>query len=228
MEDKLKDLLAKIDESIKKGDFKSSLKFLNKAVREARYDGVKSAIVNELNRKRIEIYDRIFIPLPKIFSNETPWILGLIIGAIIFYYSFVTEHIVSIISFLIGAALILVVTHPLAHIFIGRLYGIKIIKAYLGGVAKFEPTVIADFLTYFSAGPKQRRNYHAAGSITTVLTSLIIFLIVLFLSYSFYIKILALIIFIAILLTDVFFSPKYSDWKRARKELKYKEIKVEK
>lgn len=227
MEDRIRDLFNKIEESLKNNDYKSAVKFLNKAIKEARYDGVKKSVIEELNKKRIEIYDKIFIPLPSIFSSEIVWFVGLIIGIIIFYFSLNYEGLIAIIVYLIGVALILVVTHPLAHILAGRFYGIKTIKAYLGGITKLQPTVVADYLTYLSSTSLQRRNYHIAGAIVTVLTSFIILLVTLFFISNFIIRILSSIIFIAILLTDIIYSPKYSDWKRARRELKYKEIKIE-
>jgi hypothetical protein len=231
MEEEIKELFKKIDELISKKDYRSANKILSKLVSKARYDGVSIDIIREIEKRKILIYDNIFVPLPTIFSSIYIWILGLILSLFLFYFAIIyqiSSEYLSLLFYLIGLALMLVVTHTLAHMALAKLYGIKISKVYLGGMVKLQPTVVAEYSSYFTVSPEKRKNYHAIGAYVTILTSLIILLI----SFIFYVhlsvKIISIIVFIGILITDIFFSSKYSDLKRARREIKIKEIKISK
>lgn len=121
--------------------------------------------------------------------------------------------------FLGGLAALIVGSHSLAHVVVGRIAGIRFTHAFLGGPPPPRPGVKTDYATYLRASPMSRAVMHASGA---VLTKLIPFALIPFIpdirqrTWIFW----ALIaIGIVQILTDVFLSTKVSDWKKVRREL---------
>ncbi len=121
----------------------------------------------------------------------------------------------------ISALVLLTTLHPLSHYLTGMLLGIKFMRYYLNGPAKFEPTLKIDYFSYLKASAKARALMHASGVIGTLIGPLVAAAIALSKGAStaaYYLFVLFLVGIVFELLT----STKIGDLMRAKREYGYR------
>jgi hypothetical protein len=125
------------------------------------------------------------------------------------------------IAFLVGFGAILVGTHCLAHLIVGRLVGIRFTHVFLGGPPPPRPGLKTDYATYLRASPRARALMHASGAVLTKLVpfALLPFSLTLYDGWPWLTCILLFVGAVQIV-TDVFLSTKVSDWKKVKRELR--------
>lgn len=121
----------------------------------------------------------------------------------------------------ISALVLLTTLHPLSHYLTGTLLGIKFMRYYLNGPAKFEPTLKIDYFSYLKASAKARALMHASGVIGTLIGPLVAAAIALGkgasgAAFNLFILFLLLIIF------ELLTSTKIGDLMRAKREYGYR------
>ncbi len=121
----------------------------------------------------------------------------------------------------ISALVLLTTLHPLSHYLTGTLLGIKFMRYYLDGPAKFEPTLKIDYFSYLKASAKARALMHASGVIGTLIGPLVAAAIALGkgasgVAFNLFILFLLLIVF------ELLTSTKTGDLMRAKREYGYK------
>lgn len=121
---------------------------------------------------------------------------------------------------LVGPAVLAVTTHDLAHFLVGRALGIRFTAAFLGGKAQIEPGLKVEYASYLRTPPRQRAIMHAAGAIATKLVLILAALVARLAGASTRTIALLSVAAVASILTDVFLSTRYSDWRRVRRELR--------
>jgi hypothetical protein len=121
----------------------------------------------------------------------------------------------------ISALMLLTTLHPLSHYLTGTLLGIKFMRYYLNGPAKFEPTLKIDYFSYLKVSAKARALMHASGVIGTLIGPLAAAAIALgkgasaAASYLF-------ILFLALIVFELLTSTKTGDLMRAKREYGYR------
>src|SRR5665811_529302 len=122
---------------------------------------------------------------------------------------------------LAGTGILLVPTHGLGHLIVGRLLGIRFTDWFIGSWKMPQPGVKVDYGSYLRASPRARAWIHASGAIVTKLIP--------FLDLgaawgagapAWTLWVLATL-GAAMIVTDVAWSTKASDWKKFRRELRY-------
>ncbi len=121
---------------------------------------------------------------------------------------------------LAATALLLGSTHDLAHSLVGRLVGIRFVGLYLGGPIPFEPGLKLDYATYLRARPGQRAIMHAAGALATKLVPFVVLGVATASRAARWVRWALGGLGVALVLTDVVFSTRFSDWKRVRRQLR--------
>ncbi len=121
----------------------------------------------------------------------------------------------------ISALVLLTTLHPLSHYLIGALLGIKFMRYYLNGPAKFEPTLKIDYFSYLKASAKARALMHTSGVIGTLIGPLVAAAIALSkgasgAAFNLFILFLLLIVF------ELLTSTKTGDLMRAKREYGYR------
>jgi hypothetical protein len=121
----------------------------------------------------------------------------------------------------ISALVLLTTLHPLSHYLTGTLLGIKFVRYYLNGPAKFEPTLKIDYFSYLKASAKARALMHASGVIGTLIGPLVAAAIALSKGASVAASYLFLL-FLALIVFELLTSTKTGDLMRAKREYVYK------
>jgi hypothetical protein len=128
---------------------------------------------------------------------------------------------------LVAAGGLAVTVHDPAHWVAGRLAGIRFLAYFLDGPFRIQPGLKVDYASYLRASPSGRVLMHAAGALATKAAPFAVFAPVyvrhaqldyqLLPSWSLW----AVLAFgVLQILTDVFWSTRFSDWKKVRRELR--------
>ena len=123
---------------------------------------------------------------------------------------------------LAGTGILEATTHGLAHLVTGRVFGIRFTHWFVGSLARPQPGVKVDYASYLDVPAGRRAWMHAAGALTT---KVIPFLMVGAgwaagaPGWS-----LAALVGLGIVqvVTDAVWSVKVSDWKKFRRERRYR------
>ena len=121
----------------------------------------------------------------------------------------------------ISALVLLTTLHPLSHYLTGTFLGIKFMRYYLNGPAKFEPTLKIDYFTYLKASAKARALMHASGVVGTLIGPLVAAAIALGKGASGAASNL-FILFLLLVVFELLTSTKTGDLMRAKREYGYR------
>ena len=119
-----------------------------------------------------------------------------------------------------GSGALMVATHDLTHYIVGRILGIRFTSLFLGGKLVIEPGIKIDYDSYLQVPPSRRAWMHASGAITTAIVSVLTFVISLVGSFPRWVTLILGGNALVVTLTEIFFSTRYSDWKRFRREMR--------
>lgn len=124
------------------------------------------------------------------------------------------------IVFLFGFAAVLVCTHCLVHLVVGRAVGIRFTHVFIGGPPPPRPGLKTDYATYLRTPPRARAFMHASGAVFTKLVpfAFLVPALVWYFDWN-WLMWLLLVIGVGQIATDVALSTKVSDWKKVKREL---------
>lgn len=109
--------------------------------------------------------------------------------------------------------------HSPTHWVVGRLVGIRFTDYFLGGPPPPRPGLKTDYATYLRASPIARAVMHASGAIATKLAPFFALIFFATTDAAAWARLALLGLGVLLLVTDVLFSTKSSDWKKVRREL---------
>ncbi len=121
---------------------------------------------------------------------------------------------------LAGSGALLVTTHGLGHLIVGRLVGIRFTHWFIGKVTQPQPGVKTDYASYLRTPPRARAWMHAAGALTTKLMPFLL------LGAAWGAKVPAwawwvlILVGVTMIASDVTLSVKKGDWKKFRREMR--------
>ena len=128
-------------------------------------------------------------------------------------------ELISGLALIFAAGVWTVGLHSPTHWVVGRVVGIRFTDYFLGGPPPPRPGLKTDYATYLRADPTVRAWMHASGAIATKLAP---FLALVFASTAdapTWARLTLLGLGVVLIVTDVLFSTKTSDWKKVRREL---------
>lgn len=142
-------------------------------------------------------------------------LLGL--GAI--WWSYLLEGLAAVIVFVVGTGILLVATHGLAHLVVGRLLGMRFTSWFMGKITQPQPGVKVDYAVYLRTPPARRAWMHASGAIFTKLVPFLLIGAAVAADLPVWAIWVLVGIGVAALVTDLAWSTRNSDWKRFRREM---------
>ena len=140
------------------------------------------------------------------------WLIGLAYGASPFARA---------ILLLVGTGILMVSTHGLAHLVVGRLQGMRFSHWFVGSLGRPQPGVKVDYASYLRVQPARRAWMHAAGALTTKFIPLIGLGAGWAMGAATWAMVLLAAVTVGQILTDVIWSTKKSDWMKFRRELEF-------
>jgi hypothetical protein len=109
--------------------------------------------------------------------------------------------------------------HSPTHWIVGRLVGIRFTDYFLGGPPPPRPGLKTDYATYLRASPMARAVMHASGAVATKLAPFLALMFFATTDAAAWARFALLGLGVLLIVTDVFFSTKTSDWKKVRREV---------
>jgi hypothetical protein len=138
------------------------------------------------------------------------WLIGLAYGA---------SPLTQAIFLLVGTGILMVSTHGLAHLAVGRLHGMRFSHWFVGTLRRPQPGVKVDYASYLRVPPARRAWMHAAGALTTKFIPLIGLGAGWAMGAAAWAMVLLSVITVGQVVTDIIWSTKNSDWKKFRREM---------
>ncbi len=174
--------------------------------------------VDEIDQIAFKNWALLTLPL---WLGTTVMVLGTIGGLVLVGLAYPTDGVWSGIWLLGGTGVMLVTTHGLGHLVVGRILGIRFTAWFIGTISRPQPGVKTDYSTYLRAPAISRAWMHASGAIVSKLIPfLMIGAGIAADSPSWSIWAL-LAIGLAQIATDVFWSTSASDWKKFKREMAF-------
>jgi hypothetical protein len=128
-------------------------------------------------------------------------------------------ELVSGLALLLAAGTWAIGLHSPTHWIVGRLVGIRFTDYFLGGPPPPRPGLKTDYATYLRASPTARAVMHASGALATKLAPFLALIFFATADAAAWARFALLGLGAVLILTDVLFSTKSSDWKKVRREL---------
>jgi hypothetical protein len=119
-----------------------------------------------------------------------------------------------------GTGLLLSSTHDLAHVLVGRLFGIHFVALYTAGARRPQPGVKIDYASYLKASPQARAFMHASGAVVTKLVPFVVLAVARRQRPTSWVTTTLAILGVAQIATDALFSTRFSDWKRVSRQVR--------
>jgi len=139
--------------------------------------------------------------------------IGLVAAA---YYT--EPEMLAVILFYVGVGVLLVTTHGLGHLAVGRLGRIRFTHWFIGTIARPQPGVKVDYSTYLRAPANVRAWMHASGAIVTKAVPLVLIGAAVAAGLPVWAVWGLPLITLVALVTDVVWSTKSSDWAKFIRE----------
>jgi hypothetical protein len=140
------------------------------------------------------------------------WLIGLSYGA---------SPLTQAILLLVGTGIMMVSTHGLAHLAVGRWQGMRFSHWFVGTIGRPQPGVKVDYASYLRVPPVRRAWMHAAGAMTTKFIPLIGLGAGWAMGAAAWAMVLLAVVTVGQIFTDLIWSTKNSDWMKFRREMEF-------
>jgi hypothetical protein len=147
--------------------------------------------------------------------------VGLFGGLLLLALASAADHPWRELLVLVAAGALAVATHGLAHLAVGTFVGIDFTHWFFDIARKLPPGFKVDYATYLRASPRARAWMHASGAIVTKLVPPLVLAYALAIETDMWAVLLLVVGGVVVILTDVFFSVRASDWKKFRREMRF-------
>lgn len=171
--------------------------------------------IASIDRRAFEPWPLIKVPLMAgtlIALAVTAAGMGLVAAA---YY---VEGPWAVVLFFAGFGALLGTTHGLGHLVVGAFVGIRFTHWFVGSIRQPQPGVKIDYATYLRTPPARRAWMHAAGAVTTKLVPFALLGAAIAADLPAWSVWLLIVTGVAMVVTDIVWSTKRSDWKRFGRE----------
>ena len=145
--------------------------------------------------------------------------VGTAVGLVLVALAYSTPDPWNGVLLLAGMGVVLVATHGLAHLLVGRLAGIRFTHWFVGTVGRPQPGVKTDYATYLATAPARRAWMHASGAIVSKLVPFALIPAALIAGVPAWTTVLVVVVGVASIITDILWSTKASDWRKFRREM---------
>ena len=125
----------------------------------------------------------------------------------------------TVLLLLAGVGAVLVATHGLGHLAVGRLVGIRFTHWFIGAMRRPQPGVKTDYATYLAVSPERRAWMHASGAIVSKIVPFAFLPAAVIAEVPAWATTLLVAIGVVSIVTDALWSTHSSDWKKFRREM---------
>lgn len=146
-------------------------------------------------------------------------IVGTLVGLGLIWWAYFLEGLAAVIVFYAGLGVLLVTTHGLAHLVVGAIAGIGFTSWFIASPTRPQPGVKVDYSSYLRTRPRRRAWMHVSGAIVTKLIPFALLGAAIAADLPTWSVWGIVVIGLAAIATDIFWSTKLSDWKRFRREM---------
>lgn len=148
-------------------------------------------------------------------------LVGTVVGLVLVGLAYSTPEPWNGLLLLAGTGVLLVTTHGLAHLVVGRLAGIRFTHWFIGTVVRPQPGVKTDYATYLTTAASRRAWMHASGALMTKILPFALIPAALIAGVPNWATILLVVIGVVSVITDILWSTRISDWKKFRREIAF-------
>lgn len=148
-------------------------------------------------------------------------LLVVLAGLVLVAWAYFLEGTAAVVSFLAGAGILIGATHGLGHLVVGRLLGIRFDYWFVGEIRRPQPGLKVDYVSYLRATPRRRAWMHAAGALTTKVMPFLLIGAAVAAGLPPWVSWALAGLGVVMILLDVFWSSKASDWKKFKRELEF-------
>jgi hypothetical protein len=120
---------------------------------------------------------------------------------------------------IVGTGGLLVTTHGLGHLVVGRRFGIRFTWLFIGRIQQPQPGVKTDYASYLRTPAARRAWMHASGALVTKAIPFIMLGAAFAMDAPAWSWMLLIVIGLVAIITDVAWSTSKSDWKKFRREM---------
>jgi hypothetical protein len=158
--------------------------------------------------------------IPLRLGNVLAWI-ALLVGLAFVWWAYELSGTGALIAFFAGMGVLLAATHGLGHLVVGRLLGMRFSYWFVGEVARPQPGVKIDYAAYLRTPPRNRAWMHASGALATKSVPFLLIGAAVAADLPGWVPWMLAGLGSAMILTDVLWSTRASDWKRFRREMDF-------
>ncbi len=148
-------------------------------------------------------------------------IIGTLLGLGVIMAGYYVDEPWNGLLLLAGTAVLLVPTHGLGHLVVGRLAGMSFTHWFIGTMRMPQPGVKVDYSTYLRTPAARRAWMHASGAIVTKTLPFLLLGAAWGMEAPSWAWVALLVIGALTIATDVLWSTKASDWKKFSRERRY-------
>ena len=147
--------------------------------------------------------------------------LATAVGIMLIGFAYALTDLTAVVVFYLGFGIVLMTSHGLAHLIVGRLSGIRFTSWFIGTIGRPQPGVKIDYVSYLETRPVRRAWMHASGAIVTKVVPFALIGAAVAASLPSWAVWALPAIGVASIVTDVLWSTKKSDWKKFEREMKF-------
>lgn len=148
-------------------------------------------------------------------------IIGTLVGLGVITAGYYVDEPWNGLLLLAGTGIVLVPTHGLGHLVVGRRLGMRFTHWFVGTVRMPQPGVKVDYSTYLRSQAASRAWMHASGAIATKAIPFLLIGAAWGMEAPWWAWAALLVIGAGTIATDVLWSTKSSDWKKFYRERRY-------
>ena len=172
--------------------------------------------VSEIDRRSFLNWALITVP---VVPGTVLMVLATIVGLGLIGFAYYTDdELVELLVFTVGLGVILVTTHGLAHLVVGRAVGIRFTHWFIGTIGRPQPGVKIEYASYLATEPGARAWMHASGAIVTKLVPFALIGAAIAAGLPAWVAWALAAIGVVSVVTDIFWSTSKSDWKKFNRE----------
>ncbi|HEX6286177.1 MAG TPA: hypothetical protein VFZ80_01710 [Acidimicrobiia bacterium] len=148
-------------------------------------------------------------------------VTALVVGIFLIGLAYALDGFPAVLVFFAGFVAVIGSTHGLAHLVVGWAVGIRFTCWFIARVTQPQPGVKVDYASYLRTAPQKRAWMHASGAIVTKAIPFMLIGAALAANLPTWAVWLLLVIGIVVLLADLVWSTKKSDWKKFQREMSF-------
>jgi hypothetical protein len=172
--------------------------------------------IGSIDRLAFEAW--VFRSFPIGFGEALLW-LGTVAGLAVIAAGYYIDEPQNALLLLAGTGMLLLVTHGLGHLIVGRAVGIRFTRWFIGTLARPQPGVKTDYTSYLRVSARRRAWMHASGALVTKAVPFLMLGAAWGMEAPAWAWVALIVIGVLQIVTDLTLSVKQSDWKKYRREM---------